>query len=343
MITNEDYQKITKDIAGSRTKNRFSYEMTYGICSIYKLYKKKAKDFFVIFDYACDIEEGENDKISFYQLKTTSEPFTLSKLLYAKKNGKSILQTLIDLKNNDSVNKINLVSNLELKGLEEDEKHHFHNLETFSFDQLLENDKNKINEKIVWPNGISDFKSLFFIRSNICLKKPSDSLLAETLNFLNDLFPNTPNRADVFQDSILAKVQECANNENDTVTLQETINSKGMIEESVNKLLCEYNSILFNSKFINSEKIGEMCKNLNLSIGLNIDVKQAYIEVAGKGYIPEVYQLEMDMIKKQFKTSDYYNLSIEDAIKKIVNEHNFKNEYDDAMKYCLAICSFEQQ
>lgn len=343
MIKNEEYQKITKDIAGSRTKNRFGYEMTYGIHSLYKLYIDEVNDFFIIFDYACDIEEGKGEKISFYQLKTRSTPFKLTQLLDSKGGKKSILQTLIDLKTSDSVDKLFLVSNLEIKNLIEDEKHKFSNLETFCFDELDELDKIKINEKVTWPNGVSDFKSLYFIRSNMCLKKPSDTLTAETLTFLNTLYPGTPQRVDVFQNCIVAKVKECADNEFDTLTLQETIESKGMTKESIEKLLSEYNNILMNSKFINSEKVNEMCKDLKLSIGLNIEVRKAYIEVSGKGYIPEVYQHEMDNIKSVYLSSDYYELSIYEAIKKIVKDHKFNKNYDDAMKYCLAICSYEQE
>ena len=50
MIGDGEYQLITKDIAGARTKNRFVYEVDYGISKIYDCYLSKLDDFFIIFD-----------------------------------------------------------------------------------------------------------------------------------------------------------------------------------------------------------------------------------------------------------------------------------------------------
>lgn len=45
MIVDGEYQLITKDIAGARTKNRFAYEVDYGISKIYDCYLSKSDDF----------------------------------------------------------------------------------------------------------------------------------------------------------------------------------------------------------------------------------------------------------------------------------------------------------
>ena len=152
MISNDEYQKITKDIAGARSKSRFTYEIAYGIKLIYEEYQKE-KDFFVIFDYSCDIEKGNEDKIDFYQLKTkTTSNFTIDALLKIPPKGtKSILQTLIDLKRTNSVERLYIVSNVPLSG----EKYirPITNFECISFGLLSDETKKKINENIVWPLG----------------------------------------------------------------------------------------------------------------------------------------------------------------------------------------------
>ena len=112
MIDNVEYQRITKDIAGARTKSRFTYEMFYGIKIIYELYCEDFNDFFVIFDYACDIEVGKGEEINFYQLKTIDRNnYTLPRLLKNSPTKQSIFQTLINLSTSDSIGSLNIVSN----------------------------------------------------------------------------------------------------------------------------------------------------------------------------------------------------------------------------------------
>ena len=135
MLSNEEYKKITKDIAGARTKSRFQFEIAHGISIVYEEYLKN-NDFFIIFDYACDIEKWCKDKISFYQLKTRSKNFKIGDFLTIKKGAKkSILQTLIDLKCSKSVDKLYIVSNVHLDG-EDTKNNKISNANLVSFDSF---------------------------------------------------------------------------------------------------------------------------------------------------------------------------------------------------------------
>lgn len=65
------YNSLPYDLSGSRTKDRFKYEVLFGIEQLIDNYDQK-EDFCVVFDYVCDIEVHWTDKLQFYQVKTSN-------------------------------------------------------------------------------------------------------------------------------------------------------------------------------------------------------------------------------------------------------------------------------
>ncbi len=342
MISEKDYQSITKDIAGARTKNRFTYEMFYGIKKIYDLYLKNDDDFFVIFDYACDIEVGEENHIDFCQLKTTSENYTLGKLLHKTKNKDSILQTLVNLKNNSAVSSLFIVSNMGLKGVDTP-KCKFSNMEMFCFSALDETTKQKINKKINWPSGKSELDSIYFCVSELCLKKPTPSLLGYTTQFLDSLYHGSPNSAQSFQTCVITKVKEKADYEFDTISLADVIKNKGITREEIEAILKDYLDEVVNSSLISINAIKDRCESLRLSVGEIIDVKREYINLFSCGYIKNYLAKILSDIKNLYSSSGYNHLAINDAIMKAVCEYNFDENICYAAKVLLAIYAYEQK
>lgn len=340
MISNDEYQKITKDIAGARSKSRFTYEIAYGIKLIYEEFQKE-KDFFVIFDYSCDIEKGNEDKIDFYQLKTkTTSKFTIDALLKIPSKGtKSILQTLIDLKRTNSVERLYIVSNVPLSG----EKYirPITNFECISFGLLSDETKKKINENIVWPLGKEDFDNLYFVVSDIMVREADNSLIGITDKFLNRIYHASFTNPSAFKKSIMNYAREKADYEKETSTLEETIEKKGITRKDVDFLLDEYRRGIIQSVIPPFEIVTKWIDRLNLTTKLVIKIKYNYNTKFNKAYLTED---EKKLIREihHLYINDYGDLTPENAFNMVIS--NFPNndlvfELED--KYLYAIIAFE--
>lgn len=341
MISNDEYQKITKDIAGARTKSRFTYEIAHGVNMIYEEYQKEG-EFFIIFDYSCDIEKGRENKISFYQLKTkTSGKYTIDSLLkIPSRSKKSILQSLIDLKRTNSVDKLYIVSNVPLSG--ENYIRPISNIECVSFGLLSEETKQKINDKIQWPLGKEDFDNLYFCVSDIMISKADTSLIGLTDKFLNTIYPSSYTNPSSFKKSIMNFVREKADYEKDTSTLEETILKKGVTRKDVDRLLDEYRKWIIQSVIPPFEIISRWIKNLKLNTNIAIKVKRNYNVKFSKAYLTDKEKKLIKDICYDYENL-YGDLSPEDAVKNVVS--NFPNsdlELELEDKYLFAIMSFEK-
>ena len=98
----DSYLKLPYDLSGSMSKNRFRNEMLWGLEKMFELYKTN-QDFFMVFDYVCDIEAHLDGKIEFFQIKTNNaaKPYSITKIAKPDKSGKSILGKLYAIKTAD--------------------------------------------------------------------------------------------------------------------------------------------------------------------------------------------------------------------------------------------------
>lgn len=120
MSIKESYEKLPFDLSGARTKNRFDFEILYGIELLIDNYHV-LNDFTVIFDYVCDIELHCNDdeSLKFYQVKTTNTGKPNNINFLTKKDNKSkdsIIGKIYKISNNNTSSNISvlLVSNAPL-------------------------------------------------------------------------------------------------------------------------------------------------------------------------------------------------------------------------------------
>ena len=88
------YENLPFDLSGARTKNRFDFEILYGIELLIDNYHI-LNDYTIVFDYVCDIELhcNDNDILKFYQLKTnnTGKPNNINFLTKKEKDKDSII------------------------------------------------------------------------------------------------------------------------------------------------------------------------------------------------------------------------------------------------------------
>ena len=118
MSIKETYEKLPFDLAGARTKNRFDFEILYGIELLIDNYHI-LDNFTIVFDYVCDIELHCNDdeSLKFYQVKTnnTGKPNNVNFLTNKDKNTQdSIIGKIYKISNKDSNVSVLLVSNAPL-------------------------------------------------------------------------------------------------------------------------------------------------------------------------------------------------------------------------------------
>ena len=120
MSIKESYEKLPFDLSGARTKNRFDFEILYGIELLIDNYHV-LNDFTVVFDYVCDIELHCNDdeSLKFYQVKTTNTGKPNNINFLTKKDNKSkdsIIGKIYKISNNNTSSNISvlLVSNAPL-------------------------------------------------------------------------------------------------------------------------------------------------------------------------------------------------------------------------------------
>lgn len=106
-----NYLQLPAELSGSMAKNRFRFEMLWGIYHIFEIYDK-TDDFVAIFDFVCDVEIYSDLGDEYYQIKTKKEtqpytPKTLSNSKVAKDGSliHSILGKLCDTYNQDSIQK----------------------------------------------------------------------------------------------------------------------------------------------------------------------------------------------------------------------------------------------
>jgi len=337
MILDEEYQRITKDIAGARTKSRFAFEVDYGISKIYDCYLSKSTDFFIIFDYACDIEVGHDDKIDFYQVKTKrNSKYNLKKLT----NKDEILKTLVNLKKSKYVDKLYLVSNVGFDEKITDDSGKVVNLdtfETFNFDMLNDKSKELIDNVVDWPLGNKEYSCIIYVVSNLCIDNPNETLLGKTDEFLCKVYPSQPNKAKEFLAAIKAVVEEKAIYEKNTITLSETIAKKGIVKSDVEKILQVYHANLVNSRIVGYDKISAFLTSNGYTTGLIEEVKRDYSIYFGQGYVQEHHQIIINEIKALYSSPDYSLLIPKEAVAKAVNEYNFNGTYVESNKYLLAI------
>lgn len=118
-MISEVYSRLSNDLSGSISKNRFRIELLWGLSKIFDVYDKY-DDFCVIFDYVCDVELHYGSGIHFYQVKSKAQSTntTLKSLLKREKSSSSILGKLCKVQKEkcDKVEIVtSIVSNARLK------------------------------------------------------------------------------------------------------------------------------------------------------------------------------------------------------------------------------------
>ncbi len=181
----EIYMNNKPDLSGSMAKNRFNFELLWGVDLLIDLCSKSSDDFYIVFDNNCDIELHLKNGFEYYQIKTDkNKSFTIKRLTNINKNKKnSILGTLYKLNNSNKILKLGIVSNDYLshnKSKIENDNYCFSNLE-----KKLKNEIDKNIKKELGIESDIEFNKIHFIKSDIPLNNQYNNIKGKLDNFLH--------------------------------------------------------------------------------------------------------------------------------------------------------------
>lgn len=181
-----NYANLPIDLSGSSSKNRFRWEMLWGIYRIFDIYDK-TDNFVVVFDCVCDVEIFTGAEDSFYQIKTKKKTQAYTTTALCKtgsgKNGEvlpSILGKLFLIKAASDPQrkvKVAVVANV---GFKHNKKEYTDKLE-LPLVEIDDDAKQAITTALLKEKGIVsvDLDNVYYIRSYMDLANPQESLIGK--------------------------------------------------------------------------------------------------------------------------------------------------------------------
>lgn len=236
MNCSEYYMTLSKDLSGSISKNRFRNEMLWGLSKIYDIYENN-NDFFVVFDYVCDIEVHTEKALELYQIKTNKSlsPYTCTSLTKLK-NGKSILGKLFLIKEQvpeaEKKNiKLGIVSNVFFEKYKTKEILDFTTCEESLKNKILDSLKNELKTDSL------QLSNSYYIYTPMNLLSPKDDLFGKTYNFFCKVKGCEPMKPNVLFNILIDKVTEKACYELEAENYDDLISKKGFTKNEINEIL----------------------------------------------------------------------------------------------------------
>lgn len=330
----------TKEIAGSRTKNRLTIQISYAIQLIMEFY---STDFVVMMDYIEDVAVISNpddpSSIHMYQIKTKSadKQYRLSAVIKDE-----WFQKLYDnaLKYNDYLGSASLVCNTDIVSSKGSEI--FPNEKTALNDVSIQNNIKKIKEAIAADQEIDvnsvDLSDFYFIRSSLSTKGHKEEVEHQFEDFLLKLESNlqVATVKSIYK-LLYSELDEKFNHEisEDCTDINEIFNKKGFSSANIkniiscglsvqipdfDKLLSEFGitSVAEKRKYsLNYSKVKyDMFDNMSIFVELKKSVC-AIIEETNEsgiddfvGLLNEVYRRSIESKKVPSAYSEEYYLKI---------------------------------
>ena len=243
MAIRDVYNNIPHDNSGSIAKNRFGYELAFGLDKMIENYNKYS-DFSIIFDYVCDIELhcDNEDVLEFYQVKTSKNPnpFDTSFITNKGKKTNSIVGTLYKLTLDSDVNKISksvIVGNVPFK--DKDSTIYEQN-KLYPFAMMAEKTKstilNQLQDEGVLLDG-EDLSSLYFLYHPVTLDTYDDTMLGRLTKFYEENIDEKIIKPRTLYSVIKDKIIEKASYEGKDLEYDEVVAKKGLSKSEFTKIL----------------------------------------------------------------------------------------------------------
>lgn len=325
----EYYMSLPFDTGGSLAKNRFRYELLWGLKRILKIHDE-VNDYVAVFDYCCDVEIHTDTHYEFYQLKTRNkvEVFELKKLRY-KSNGKSIYGKLYKLKldaDNHEVEstKIAVVSNIPLS----DGCHVYTSNDFIRIDSIEINELECFKKAIIEELGIEDISldNAFYLNSSLNLHDPRMEIIGELVLFVEEKLGEEIIKPSTLYRVLSEVISSKACNEEPNLSYNELIEKKGLSKKMLINIVSKHIQIADNAiekatQYIYDSTEGNFLRRIDLKKILG----SLLVYLKTDTYIQGLEKLIASTITENLST---LNMSIDEAIVKIENCLDFKIPID---------------
>ncbi|EHQ9041141.1 DUF4297 domain-containing protein, partial [Enterococcus faecalis] len=336
------YMELPFDLSGSRSKNRFRYEILWGLSKLFDIYNEN-ESFVMVFDYACDIEVHKESGFDFYQIKTKKDGavYTQGALLTKKKlenedKSFSILGRLYSLANNSNKNiHVNLVSN---KPFQDSSKKNHTTIENLDFSSLEEGVQTTIESKIqeeLNSEVTPDMSKISFIFTSIDLFSPDDTLRGKTSKFFFELTGSEPNKPNALYNLLVETISEKACYELKLNCYSDIVNKKGISKDHIDKIISLY-----------SQKTDRAVEKASMFIDTNVKkpIKRLKLKTMLGKVVSDiesgntmVLQNEEHVVQSIFSNIDEFDVEENDFIDILISEFSklFTIEYSEDYRYAF--------
>ena len=241
----QNYLDLPAELSGSEAKNRFRWEMLWGLHRIFEIYDD-TDDFTVIFDYVCDVEIHTPNDSSYYQIKTkrATKPYTLKDICKTDTNQKtgeiihSILGKLYLIKHKSDRTKKAYVAIVADVGLSHKQKEYTNKLELHLCDlddDATETVISKLEKE--FPGTEIDLKDILFIRSFMDLAHPENTIRGEIVKWFPVHKGSEVKNPNALYQTLSDLVRDKASFEWKVGTLEELTANKGITKDNFDRII----------------------------------------------------------------------------------------------------------
>lgn len=331
------YYSYRHDLSGSRTKNRYRYELYWGINKIYELYLNKF-DFFVVFDYASDIDVIVDGKFEFYQLKTRKSNITLNFLMSLSATNNSIISKLAELDNSNFVKKLAVVSNAKFNCSNKK----IQNQEEIIFNTLEESEKESIQNHLKQINkNTYDLKKYSYINSDMPLNQTDNNLLGSTSVFLQKALGTKMIDPIYFKNYLQNKVINKATSETFPNSFDNAITERGVSKDEISNMLESYKEAYHPE----IEEIYKLIEEYSIGkpIMTKVRLKRAYNNLQATNIDSGLIKNNVQLILREIESKqDYNKLDLVSLTETLINNIKFEKVLEHEDKLCLIFMAYNR-
>lgn len=339
-MTRGNYMIYEPDYAGSRSKNRFRFEVYWGLNKFLESFRD-SKEFTMIFDFVCDIEIHFNDSYEFYQVKTSkARSYAPNNLTSIGKKKNSIIGTLYKIRSTDiqeknNLSKIGIVSNLYLQ---DPETSFEPNLE-LELTEISERNRNKIFtslEKEFVGQSI-DISNIFFITTDLPLNSYKETMVGKVNTFYNDIYGEDVLKPAALLNVLVEEVQLKADFEEKLYSHEEVLQKKGLSSKRFEFILDKYSERMFSDVQKCREEIKLVVKNYAKRLEYFNSLPILLSGIKKNHYLKNLFELMTEDILKEINNFD--DGETFDIARQYIKttKFNFPIEYSEIEKEILAL------
>lgn len=339
-MTRGDYMAYEADDAGSRSKNRFKFEVFWGLNKFLDVFRE-SQEFTMVFDYVCDIELHYDDSYEFYQVKTsTAKLYSTSNLTMIGKKKNSIIGTLYkirskEVKEGSKLSKIAIVSNLQLNDSAVTNQQ---NME-LSLTQISDKNKDKIlsSLKSEFNDEEINLQDIFFITTDLPLLSYKETMIGKVNTFYNEIYGDDVLKPAALLNVLAEEVQLRADFEGQLDSYDDVLEKKGLSTNRFEVILDKYSERMFSTAQKCREEIKLVIKNPVKRAGYFKYIQVLLSDIKRNFHLKELMEGITEEI--QFKLGEFDDGETFDFARQYVNisEVKFPIEYSKNEKELFAL------